>query len=74
MAFDFCAINVSEWLGPLSVELLLKVVKVLNANLSPVDFLKLMSVVNSVPHEWMQIIRHSTHLPSYICYINYLRM
>ena len=45
----------------------LKGVKVLNANLSPIEHFKLMSIVNAIPCEWRQIIRQSTiHLPSNI--------
>ena len=47
----------------------------LDANLSPVDLFKLMSIVDAIPCEWRQIIRQSTqHLPSYIDDIIYLRM
>ena len=45
----------------------LKGVKVLNANLSPIEYFKLMSIVDAIPCEWRPIIRQSTiHLPSNI--------
>lgn len=45
----------------------LKGLKVLNANLSPVEHFKLMSIVNAIPRQWKFIIRQSTqHITSYI--------
>ena len=50
-------------------------VKVLNANLSPIEHFKLMSIVDAIPHEWRQIIRQSTqHLPPHIDDTIYLRL
>ena len=50
-------------------------VKVLNANLSPMEHFKLMSIVDAIPHEWRQIIRQSTqHLPPHIDDTIYLRL
>ena len=53
----------------------LKGLKVLNANLSPVEHFKLMSIVNAIPWQWKLIIRQSTqHITSYISDIIYLKM
>ena len=49
--------------------------KVLNANLSPVEHFKLMSIVNAIPRQWKLIIRQSTqHITSYISDMIYLKM
>ena len=49
--------------------------KVLNANLTPIEHFKLMSIVDAIPHEWRQIIRQSTqHLPPHIDDTIYLRL
>ena len=48
---------------------------VLNANLSPVEHFKLMSIVNAIPRQWKLIIRQSTqHITSYISDMIYLKM
>ena len=55
----------------------LKGLKVLNANLSPVEHFKLpvMSIVNAIPQRWEFIIRQSTqHVTSYISDMIYLKM
>ena len=45
----------------------LKALKVLNANLSPVEHFKLMSIVNAIPQRWKLITRQSTqHITSYM--------
>ena len=40
----------------------LKGVKVLNANLSPIEYFSLMSIIDAIPLEWRQMIRkkHAT--------------
>ena len=44
----------------------LKGVKVLHANLSPIQHFKLMSVVDAIPRDWRRVIRQSAqHLPSH---------
>ena len=53
----------------------LKGLKVLNANLSPEEHFKLMSIVNAIPRQWKLIIRQSTqHITSYISDTIYLKM
>ena len=53
----------------------LKGVKVLNANLSPIEHFKLMSIVDAIRREWRQIIRQDTqHLPLHIGDTIYLKM
>ena len=50
-------------------------IKELNANLSPIEHFKLMSIVDAIPHEWRQIIRQSTqHLPPHVDDTIYLRL
>ena len=44
----------------------LKGVKVLNANLSPIEYFSLISIVDAIPLEWRQMIRQNTqHVPPY---------
>ena len=38
----------------------LKGVKVLNANLSPIEYFSLISIVDAIPLEWRQMIRQNT--------------
>ena len=53
----------------------LKGANVLNANLSPLEHFKLMSIVDALPCEWKQIIRQSAqHPPSHIGDAFYLKM
>ena len=53
----------------------LKGVKVLNANLSPIEHFKLMSIFDAIPREWRQIIRQGTqHLPLHLGDTIYLKM
>ena len=53
----------------------LKGLEVLNANLSPEEHFKLMSIVNAIPRQWKMIIRQSTqHIASYISDTIYLKM
>ena len=53
----------------------LKGVKVLHANLSPIQHFKLMSVVDAIPRDWRRIIRQSVqHLPSHTDDIIYLKL
>ena len=45
----------------------LKDVTVLNANLSPVEYFSLISIVDTIPHEWRQMIRQNTQcVPPYM--------
>ena len=47
----------------------------LDANLSPVEHFKLMSIVNAIPRQWKLIIRQGTqHITSYIIDMIYLKM
>ena len=53
----------------------LKGVKVLNANLSPIEYFSLMSIVDAIPREWRQMIRQNTqHVPPYISDTIYLNL
>ena len=53
----------------------LKGVKVLNANLSPIEHFKLMSIVDAIPREWRQIIRQGIqHPPLHLGDTIYLKM
>ena len=53
----------------------LKGLKVLNANLSPVEHFKLMGIIDAIPRQWKLIIRQSTqHITSYISDMIYLKM
>ena len=52
-----------------------KSVKVLNANLSPIEYFSLMSIVDVMPLEWRQMIRQNTqHVPSYMSDTIYLNL
>ena len=53
----------------------LRGLKVLKANLSPVEHFKLMSIINAMPRQWKLMIRQSTqHITSYTSDIIYLKM
>ena len=47
----------------------------LNANLSPIEYFSLMSIVDAIPREWRQMIRQNTqHVPPYISDTIYLNL
>ena len=47
----------------------------LNANLSPVEYISLMSIVDAIPCEWQQMIRQNTQrVPPYISDTIYLNL
>ena len=53
----------------------LKGVKVLNANLSPIEYFSLMSIVDVIPLEWRQMISQNTqHVPPYMSDTIYLNL
>ena len=53
----------------------LKGVKVLNANLSPIEYFSLMSIVDAIPLEWRQMIRKNMqHPPPYMSDTIYLNL
>ena len=58
------------------IRVFLKGAYVLNANFSPIERFKLMSIVDAIPREWRQIIRESTQhsLPSHIGDNVYLKL
>ena len=52
-----------------------KGVKVLNANLSPVEYFSLMSIVDAIPREWRQMVRQNTQrVPPYMSDTIYLNL
>ena len=47
----------------------------LNANLSPIEYFSLMSIVDAIPLEWRQMIRQNTqHVPLYTSDTIYLNL
>ena len=50
-------------------------VKVLNANLSPIEYFSSMSIVDAIPREWRQMVRQNTQrVPPYISDTIYLNL
>ena len=58
-------ITISDLLSDAGI--FLKGVKVLNANMSPIEYFSLMSIVDAIPLEWRQMIRQNMqHVPPYM--------
>ena len=66
-------ITISDLLSDAGI--FLKGVKVSNANLSPIEYFSVMSIVDAILLEWREMIRQNTqHVPPYISDTIYLNL